>query len=703
MKKLIMMLSLVAVSAATMATPAKRGVWKTVALADGSTVRVELRGDENLNYWQAADGQRYVRQEGTQYFVEADMEQLQLNAAKKREAAPLPTRKRKLSIGGDHDDFVGEKKGLIILAEFTDVKFQSGHDAEYYTHVANGIGFTSDDGHVGSIRDYFLAQSYGLFDLTFDVVGPIQMSNKCSYYGGNSSLTTDVNVREMIKEAVVGAAEQLGDFSDYDWFGDGRVDQVFVIYAGEGEANGGGDDTIWPHRSSIPTKTLGGKKVSTYACSCELRSASQVDGIGPFCHEFSHCLGLADLYDTSYGGNYGMSAWDLMNSGCYLGNSFRPCGYSGYERNYCGWKKPVYLDADTTVTGMKGIEDGGDYYVIKNDNYPDEYYILENRTKTGWDSELCGEGLLITYIDFNQQIWSSNEVNTVGGSRDNDHQRYTLFVADNSTESEYTDVGNDAYPYRRNNLFTNYSVPAQTLYHENTDGKKYMSKPVTNITRADDGTISFDFANEVGKEADPLPSGVFFRETFDHCNGDGGNDDIWRVVNSNLSALMPDNEEWTFSSGNGANQCALIGTSNGSGSAVTPTISISEESNLTFRAAAASIAGKEMTATVVSGSVTLGESTFQLTRNAFGEYSTTVTAPSYPATFKLQFDVSRRFYLDDVSVASVNASAIKAVGANSDKAAMSRIYTIDGRYVGDNAATLRPGLYLKGGRKLVVK
>lgn len=698
-----MILSFVAVSVTTMATPAKPGVWKTITLADGTQLRVELRGDENLSYWQAADGRRFVKDADTDLFIEADMQNLQYYAAQRREAAPLKSQPRRVSIGGTHPDFVGKKKGLIILAQFTDVKFQSGHDADFYTHVANDEGYTSEDGYVGSIRDYFLAQSYGQFDLTFDVVGPIDLKYEQSYYGKNSTYMKDVNAQEMITEAVSAAAEELGDFSDYDWFDGGYVDQVFVIYAGMGEADGGGENTIWPHRSNLwYTRTYAGKKVSVYACSNEMRSETQVDGIGAFCHEFSHCLGLPDLYDTSYSGNYGMSYWDIMEAGCYLGDSFQPCGYSGYERNYCGWKEPIILTDDTHVSGLKGIEDGGDYYIIKNDAYENEYYILENRTKTGWDSNLMGEGLLVTYIDFSRTLWQSNMVNTVDGTQ-NDHQRYTIFPADNNTTVSSAGISGDVYPYNRNNLLTDYSVPAATLYHANSAGNKYMNKPVTNITKAEDGTISFDFANEVGKEEEPLPTGLFFRETFSYCNGDGGNDDNWAATNANMSNLMTDNQGWTVTNGNGGDGCGVFGTGSLKGVATTPAITITEPATLTFKAAPYNSAPLALTIAVEEGDVTLSETSFNMVRNQWTDFTTAITADSYPATFKLTFsNTRRRFFLDDIYVVAQSAAGVSSIKTEAAPK-YSPIYTIDGRYAGTNKASLAKGIYICGGKKVVVK
>lgn len=701
MKKLSLMLSMLALSTAMMATPAKPGVWKTIQLSDGTEVRVQLCGDENIRFWQSADGECYTKMQDSQLYQKADMALLRQNALQLREQqGALRAPQHRVSIGGSHPDFVGAKKGLIVLAQFTDVKFQDGHDADYYSHLANDLDFSSEDGHVGSIHDYFLSQSEGQFDLTFDVVGPVQLKHNQAYYGGNNSGGGDKNVSTMVVECVEAAEEELGDFSDYDWFDDGDVDQIFIIYAGRGEADGGSEDCIWPHRSQIwASRQYGGKTVSVYACSNEMQSDTLVDGIGAFCHEFSHCLGLPDLYDTSYSGNYGMGTWDLMNSGCYLGSSFRPCAYSGYERNYCGWKEPIYLTDDTHVSGMQGISEGGDYYIIQNDNYKNEYYILENRTKTGWDADLYGSGLLVTYIDFNQSLWSSNRVNTVDNYY-NDHQRYTIFPADNSTTESLAGVAGDAYPYRLNNLLTDYSVPAATLYHRNSAGDKYMSKPVTNITKADDGSISFDFANEVGKEKDPLPTGVYFLETFDYCNGAGGNDDVWTIVTSNLSGLMTDNMGWEVSAGSGADGCAIFGTTSKAGSATTPEFTIESESKLTFRAAAASDGGLTLNVTVASGSASLSETTFTLARKAWTSYEATVSSTSYPTTLQLNFaNDRRRFYLDDVKVASTSASGISSITNDSNDSLNEAIYTIDGRYLGTDAARLQPGMYIRDGKK----
>lgn len=684
MKRPILLISLLAVTAFMFAVPVKRGIYRTLKLADGRTVKAELRGDEHISFWQTEAGEKFVRHADADYYIAANMEELHHDALEKRAKAPLRA-PRRVAIGDTgHPDFVGKKKGLIILAEFTDKKFKTGHNAAYYTRVANEEGFTSTDGHVGSIHDYFMAQSGGLFDLTFDVVGPVQLAHNMAYYGAHEGNSNDCNPGEMIYEAVLGAEKQLGSFADYDWFGDGYVDQVFVIYAGRGEASGGDDNTIWPHRSEFYYGIeVGGKRVKVYACSNEMQTDTHVDGIGTFCHEFSHCLGLPDLYDTAYSGNYAMGAWDIMSSGSYLGNSFRPCAYSGYERNFCGWKEPVILTEDTQVTGLKGISEGGDYYIIYNDAYKNEYYILENRTRSEWDAGLPGSGLLITYIDFDRSLWQSNRVNTTDGYY-NDHQRYTPFLANNNRTT--LSAAGDVYPYNGNNSLTNYTTPAATLHHANADGKMFMSKPVTNITRNADNTISFNFANEVGKTSN-LPEGVVFHETFDKCDGTGGNDGLWTVSSSASAIMQPDYIDWETSNAVGGNKCAILGSDFKKGSATTPEITITEPVVLTFSAAICGNGGTSLAVSGTGGDISLSETAFTLEKGKWNDIVTNITAPSYPATFKITFAIDRRrFFLDEVKATLITATGITAVnGGNAvdvDFTGEEEFYNVNGQRVG---------------------
>ena len=319
----------------------------------------------------------------------------------------------------------------------------------------------------------------------------------------------------MIQEGCDAAVEDGFNFNDYDWDGDGYADQVFVLYAGLGEASGGDAKTVWPHEYQIRWTCVGkvlnysdqGKgKVDTYACANEMErvinnatgtytNELKLAGIGTICHEFSHCLGFADMYDTSAnGGNYGMGFYDVMSAGSYNGGGFTPCNYTAYERIYAGWTEPIVLDEPATIKAMKSSEDYGRPFILYNDKHPDEFYTLENRQKKGWDAELYGSGLMITHVDYDQTKWGINQVNASAS----DHQRCTIFHADNDadvvphSEKDLSHGTHVTAIASANDAFTDESEPAAKLYNKNADGTKYMGKPITAIKKNVNGTISFD-------------------------------------------------------------------------------------------------------------------------------------------------------------------------------------------------------------------
>lgn len=446
MKRLFTLWVVLFVVLSAMAVPAKPGVWRTISLTDGTQVKVQLVGDEFMHYYQSADGTRYLYDAASatyQVYSDSQFSNSRRKAvARRAKANNRRAVRRKANVT---NIFQGTKKGLIILAQFTDSKFQSGHDRALYNKIANAENYT-DNGFKGSVKDYFKAQSAGQFELDFDVVGICQLKNKCSYYGGNDSYGNDLRAGEMVAEACQWAATQGVDFSKYDWDGDGEVDQVFVLYAGKGEADGGAESTIWPHEFALSTSDYGkslsfnGVIVDTYACSAELNGRGKLDGIGTFCHEFSHCMGFPDLYDTGYSGWFGMGDYDLMCAGNYNGDGKCPAGYSAYEKHECGWltyQDVTNIEEDLNVTGLKAISEGGSAYVVKNKAHEDEYYIIENRQNTGWDAYLPSEGVMITHVDYDAYIWWNNMPNTKGNYYDennnvyyNDHQRLTIFARD---------------------------------------------------------------------------------------------------------------------------------------------------------------------------------------------------------------------------------------------------------------------------------
>jgi len=481
--------------------PAKPGQKRTIVLPNGQTVTATLCGDEHMHYWKTDEGATYVERKAGDFKainvaeVTEKMQAQRMKTQARRQQRLMKAQRRI----GDFGDYTGDKKGIIILAEFADSKFRDGHDQSLFNDIANEEGFTHSDGYIGSVHDYFYDQSRGLFNLTFDVVGPVQLADSVEYYGANDDAGNDV--RDGVFAAdVIHAAADLVDFSDYDWDGDGEVDQVFIIYAGLGEANGGSSITIWPHEWELSdseygdTIMLNGVTIDTYACGPELQpsggwsSAGKLNGIGTICHEFSHCLGFPDFYDIDYSGGYGMSTWDLMCSGSHNNNGFCPPGYTSYERWMAGWDTPVELTNDTVVGSLPSLAESGQSFIIYNAGHKDEYYLLENRQKVGWDSSVAGEGLLIIHVDYDEGVWAEN-----GPNDDPNHQRMIPICADNKTYRNNT--GTDVYPYNSNDSLTNTSRPAATLYNANADESYYMNVAILNITQNDDGSVSFGFEN----------------------------------------------------------------------------------------------------------------------------------------------------------------------------------------------------------------
>ena len=538
--------------ATMLAIPAKRGQWKTITLSDGRQVKVELRGDERAHWWEDSIGNRYLSR-GV-WSVECGMR----NDTETRGVWSEECRVR-------NDDEIWEKieekdwrkgnntrryshstlhiphstiplpmegpgvapphlsggsplhRGLIILVEFPNQRFREENDLLLFSRIANEQGF-SERGFKGSVSDYFHDQSNGLLQLTFDVVGPVLVSNDYEYYGKNVPPDDyDAHPDEMVVEACQQVDEEV-NYADYDWDGDGYVEQVVVIYAGQGEANGGGKTTIWPHEWELTESDYGKYlqldkvRISTYACSSELSSPTRIDGIGTICHEFSHCLGLPDMHDEDQR-NYGMGYWDIMDNGCYNGNGFQPAGFTAYEKMYCGWLEPTVLSRDTLISGVVPLSEGGEAFIIYNDAHPDEFFMLENRQMTSWDKSLPGSGLLVYHVDYNADAWFWNVVNSYTTYYDiynkeytNDHERCSVVQADNNKSKLPKGLAGDTYPYQLNDSLTAFSKPATTLFHEDLQGNQKLQVAIMNIKKNGNKTISFDFFQRAGEPSGIVPT-----------------------------------------------------------------------------------------------------------------------------------------------------------------------------------------------------
>ena len=731
MKKQIFTLTLALTTAlAAFAIPAKKGLWQTLRLADGTEVRAQMTGDEHAHFWQTEDGERYtVNEDGIA--VAADMEQLTRRAMKRRSYAPngkLRKGPQRVTIG-EQTHYTGKKKGLVILMQFKNTKFKAANNNAKYNDILNKENYTTSP-FKGSVADYFKAQSGGIFELNFDVVGPYTASNDASYYGANDNNGNDMHPDQLVSEAVK-AANSSVDFNDYDWDGDGEVDQVFVLYAGTGEADGGSSNTIWPHMWYLSDTdmdlNLDGVHIDTYACANEIMPEGTIEGIGCFCHEFSHCLGFPDFYDTSYSGWYGTGEYDLMCAGSYNGNSYRPAGYNAYEKWMAGWIEPIVLDKEgVTVEDMQPMSNGGEAYIIYNDGNSNEYYLVENRQKTGWDTSLPGKGLMITHVDFDSQIWEENNPNTKVEQynyfdlKPNDHQRFSIICADNSATTGT--ASHDLFPYNSRDSLTDTSTPRASLFNKNTDGTKLLKGAILSIKQNSDGTMNFAYRAGTVKDdpgtddpgtddpgtddpgTDVPEDGVLFYESFDQCEGTGGNDSIWTTTMATSTNVVYDNEGWDVLKAYAGYKCVRMGNGSTVGKATTPTINFTgDEATLTFKAAGWNKDGmsldimlfdandnEDTTATVTPSTVTM---------KSFEWTDFTVTIQQAQGQRRVVFLPTKRFMLDEVRVTTAtDVTAIKGIQTTAKPTA---IYTLDGRYAGSDASALRPGIYVTNGRKFV--
>ena len=397
-------------------------------------------------------------------------------------------------VGGDF--YHGERHQLTVLVEFNDRAFKGDETATIaqWDKIFNTENLTEAP-FKGSVHDYFLDQSYGDFSVFFDLVY-VKVSGNAEKYA--STQADDENSQYLVQDIMEVLKNRNIDWTIYDWNGDGFINQLLIIYAGHGMNDYSGNNLIWPHQwwmsehlinrqpgvycDPIPV-TNGDKeyKVDCYCALAELTKNNDYGSFGTICHEYTHCFGFPDFYHPSYG-SY-VYSWDLMDNGNYNGNGYCPASYSAYERWFMGWLTPVELTEAASITEMPALADQATAYLIRNDGFENEYFIVENRQKKSWDASLPGSGILVFHIDYDPGLWVS--VNDYVNKSDRQH--YLLFHANNRTTSSGW-----AYPYQTNNSLTNTSTPAATLWNANSDETKLMNKPLTNMSVAN-GLAAFDF------------------------------------------------------------------------------------------------------------------------------------------------------------------------------------------------------------------
>ena len=340
-------------------------------------------------------------------------------ALPKIQRMPVPNKKLTL----------GDIRGVVILVQFSDIKFKNADPQKQFSEMLNKEGY-NEFHHQGSARDYFIKNSSGAFRPTFDVIGPITISQTRAYYGGTSDNRRYNMAREALKEALDTLLRWNSiDFSQYDNDKDGIVDFVYMIYAGVGRSSSGVVESIWPHASSITKKMGNGPTVRRYACSNEIggraykanSTTSTPNGIGTFVHEFSHVLGLPDLYDVD-GNNKQKTphSWSIMAHGGYNcptnSDNVQGCAppfYSAFERMSVGW---MAAPTELNVKGQVQLDkiDDNIAYSVTNPQNPNEMFLLEYRTNKNWDAGQPRSGMLIWHIDYVASVWSNRKINVDG-------------------------------------------------------------------------------------------------------------------------------------------------------------------------------------------------------------------------------------------------------------------------------------------------
>ena len=391
--------------------------------------------------------------------------------------------------GGDF--YKGERHQLVVLVSFSDQQFQAGEEEtlETWNRIFNEKNY-SEFPYVGSVHDYFYDQSYKTFNLIFDLFYVPLNESRVKY---RSTDLDDENSQYLVQDIMEELKMRDIEWSRYDWNDDGYVNQLLIVYAGKGMNDGGDGNTIWPHQWWMsehqhegaycnPIEVSYDDKDYLVDCYCTVQEEGVASAsFGTICHEYSHCFGFPDFYNgsTKYVGS-----WDLMDYGNYNGDGYCPAGYSAHERWIMGWLTLTELTTETTLSNIPALSDEGQAYLVRNDGYANEYYIVENRQQQGWDEEMPGRGIMVFHIDYDPNIWSSANVAPNSSSR----QRYVLFHAND----DYLSSG-WAYPYQANDSLTNLSQPAATLWHDNLDGTRLMNKSLLDMT-VEDGLASFRFA-----------------------------------------------------------------------------------------------------------------------------------------------------------------------------------------------------------------
>ena len=546
MKRLLLILLTIAVCSQMKAIPAE-GTTAKVKQPDGTELTIRLVGDEFLHFNVTEDGYSIVRNdEGFYVYAQQNAEGELVPSNQIAHDEPMRQSKERAFLAATrkylkpkmteqavkvkNEEFTLRRKasqkhrapiydytkfrGLVVLVEFNDCEFDQENYTEVVTDLIKKENFTGYYDYkntrvpcTGSVVDYFRDNSMGVFTPQFDIVGPVKI-DRSKYYSNGTKRTVTMTVD------ACNAIDANVNFADYDGDKDGNVDMIYFIFAGHGSHVTGNDSRlVWPHAYYIYNPSTGykirkdGVYLNRYACSTELRgreTGREIDGIGTICHEFSHVLGLPDFYDTDYAEGGGQSVhpanWSLMAGGGYLNSSRTPAGYSLFERYMAGWATPQVIEEEGEYS-LERVNESNTGFRI-NTPVNKEFFILENRQNTRWDTYLPGHGLLVFRVDStNTSVWSQNNVN------DNPAHNYYVLVRARGNNGS---AAADPYPGTgRVTTLNNVTSPANLL----TWAGKETKFGLTNITERN-GVISFGIENTyvlrelILPETYALPTGI---------------------------------------------------------------------------------------------------------------------------------------------------------------------------------------------------
>jgi len=526
MTRLLMVVLCTMVTLSVDALPVRPGQWATLPLAGGATVRAELCGNEYGTWYRDAQGQCYLR-EGDIY-VEADWATVTARRAAARAAKRVDSRratyastnsglgyKGRNSAGTMYS--VGEYDIPVLMVEFSDTKFKAETTTALIQDYLTKEGFTyyhplkETTVGTGSIRDYFVAQSLGMFKPNFKLLGKVTLDKSFRYYGQNNPQNpsdVDMNAGELAGDAITAAVAQLPgvDFKQFvidpakDDLHEAGIPLICMLYAGEAESNHANEmaddyqpDLLWPHQNDIkPNRKYveaAGVNVNAYFVGNELSIDGQtLAGIGVFVHELGHALGLPDWYctDNSYRGDDAYGMWSVMDSGCYVGEIWKPIGYTAYERSYMGWWSiPTYTESGHIKLNKPYEANDCAVFYINNDVEDTEYFILESRYPSRWyptDTTQApeyrvafGSGLMVSRFAYDKEWWNADAPNNV-----KDMKRGLMITADGERLNVL------AY---ESHLFGNgvNEIKGLKFY----SGKAWDAT-ISNITKNSDGSLEFD-------------------------------------------------------------------------------------------------------------------------------------------------------------------------------------------------------------------